>query len=239
MGAPPRARAPARGEAQRRRRGQDPDPGRPRRRDGGRDAARRLRRRVAAQGVVRDPAEEARGGRDVATARDRPLEGGRRRPRAGARLLPPERARPRGARGAGPVTAAAGRDAPLLVTTPEELARLAERLSREPLVALDTEANSLHAFRERVCVVQASVPGLDAIVDPLAVTDLSPLRAVVAREDAEVVLHGGDYDVSILSRDHGFEFPRVFDTMIAATLLGEERVGLAALLEAGCGVRHS
>jgi ribonuclease D len=131
----------------------------------------------------------------------------------------------------------ADRAPPLYVATPEGLARLAERLSDEPRVALDTEANSLHAFRERVCVVQASVPGLDAIVDPLAVPDLGPLRDVIARPGLEVVLHGGDYDVSILTRDHGFAFGRVFDTMVAATLLGDERVGLAALLEDAFGVR--
>jgi ribonuclease D len=129
------------------------------------------------------------------------------------------------------------RPPPTFVTTTEDLVRLSERLGAEPRVALDTEANSLHAFRERVCVVQASVPGLDAIVDPLAVADLSPLRDAIARPGLEVVLHGGDYDISILSRDHGFAFGRVFDTMVAATLLGDERVGLAALLEAAFGVR--
>jgi ribonuclease D len=135
------------------------------------------------------------------------------------------------------MTPTADRPPPLYVTTPEGLARLAERLAGEPRVALDTEANSLHAFRERVCVVQTSVPDLDAIVDPLAVPDLSPLREALARPGLEVVLHGGDYDVSILSRDHGFAFGTVFDTMVAATLLGDERVGLAALLESAFGVR--
>jgi ribonuclease D len=124
----------------------------------------------------------------------------------------------------------------LLVETPEALASLARRVEGEPRIALDTEANSLHAFRERVCVVQLSVPGLDAIVDPLAVPDLSPLAALVDRDEVEVVFHGGDYDVSLLSRDHGFRFRRVFDTMIAATLLGDEKLGLAALVEAAHGV---
>jgi ribonuclease D len=127
-------------------------------------------------------------------------------------------------------------DAPLLVEAPDDLVRLADRIAGEPLIALDTEADSLHAFRERVCVVQVSVPGLDAIVDPLRVPDLSPLREVVARRDVEVVFHGGDYDVTVLSRDLGFAFGRVFDSMIAATLLGVEKVGLQALVEAEWGV---
>ncbi len=131
------------------------------------------------------------------------------------------------------------RSPPAFVTTADGLAELARRLAAEPLVALDTEANSLHAFRERVCVVQLSVPGLDAIVDPLTVPDLSPLKEVVASDAVEVVMHGGDYDVSLLSRDHGFSFGRVFDTMIAATLLSEPKVGLQALVEANFGVRLS
>jgi len=128
---------------------------------------------------------------------------------------------------------------PLLVETPDALARLLDRAAREPRVALDTEADSLHVFRERVCVVQLSIPGLDAIVDPLQVPDLSPLRAFVARDDVEIVMHGGDYDVRLLSRDHGFSFRRVFDTMIAATLLGDEKVGLQALVEGAYGVHLS
>ena len=125
---------------------------------------------------------------------------------------------------------------PLLVDTAEGLARLVARLEGEPRIALDTEADSLHAFREQVCVVQISAPGLDAILDPLAIRDLSPLRALADREGGLLVLHGGDYDISMLSRDHGFRFRDVFDTMIAATLLGEPRVGLAALVESAYGV---
>jgi ribonuclease D len=127
----------------------------------------------------------------------------------------------------------------VVADTPAAVERLAARLRSEPRVALDTEADSLHAFRERVCVVQASVPGLDAVVDPLAVADLAPIAHALARDDVEVVLHGGDYDVSILTRDHAFEFRRVFDTMVAATLLGDERVGLSALVEGAFGVRLS
>jgi ribonuclease D len=123
------------------------------------------------------------------------------------------------------------------VESADALSSLVERIAREPRIALDTEANSLHAFRERVCVVQLSVPGIDAIIDPLAVPDLDPLRRLVDRDDVEIVFHGGDYDVSVLSRDHGFGFRRVFDTMIAATFLGEAQLGLLALVEKEFGVR--
>jgi ribonuclease D len=118
----------------------------------------------------------------------------------------------------------------------EELERLCARLGTAARVALDTEANSLHAYRERTCVVQLATAEESAILDPLALPSLEPLRAALSRPDVEVVLHGGDYDIAVLSRDHGFAFERVFDTMIAATLLGEERVGLADLARAHLGV---
>ncbi len=117
------------------------------------------------------------------------------------------------------------------IDRPGALASLAERVAEATMVAIDTEANSMHAYRERTCVVQITVDGENAIIDPLALKSLAPLREALDRADVEVVLHGGDYDISCLSRDYGFAFQHVFDTMIAATMLGEERVGLAHLVE--------
>jgi ribonuclease D len=123
-----------------------------------------------------------------------------------------------------------------LVASAEALADLSAALAREAEVALDSEANSLFAFRERTCVLQVTAGTRSAIVDVLAIADLTPLRTALDREDLLVVFHGGDYDVSILSRDHGFRFRRVFDTMIAATILGDEKVGLADLVREAYGV---
>ena len=103
-------------------------------------------------------------------------------------------------------------------------------------IAIDTEANSMHAYREQTCIVQASVEAEHVIIDSLAVTDLSPLRDLIDTDEIEVLLHGGDYDISCLSRDHEFRFHRVFDTMIAATLLGLPKVGLADLVRENFGV---
>ena len=89
-----------------------------------------------------------------------------------------------------------------------------------PRCALDIEANSLHAYRERTCVIQVTAEGRHAIIDAVALEDLAPLRDALDRDDLELLLHGGDYDIAMLSRDHDFAFHRVFDTMIAATLLG-------------------
>ena len=121
--------------------------------------------------------------------------------------------------------------APDMVETPEALRAWAGHVAGCTEVALDTEANSMHAYREETCIMQLTAGGRSAIVDVLAVQGLAPLREALARDDVEIVLHGGDYDITVLTRDHDFRFTHVFDTMIAATLLGDERVGLAALVE--------
>lgn len=126
---------------------------------------------------------------------------------------------------------------PILLTRPDEVRQLAQTLLAEPIVAVDTESNSLHAFQEQVCLVQFSTPQADYLVDPLAVPDLSPLAEVFASPQVEKVFHGADYDVLTLRRDFGFTFANLFDTMIAARTLGYPRVGLGALLESFFGVR--
>lgn len=123
------------------------------------------------------------------------------------------------------------------IERPGRLAALAERIAAADTVAIDTESNSMHAYRERTCIVQVTVDDHNAIIDPIELSDLTPLRDALDRPDLEVILHGGDYDITCLTRDYGFAFHRVFDTMIAATLLGEERVGLAHLVETYYEVR--
>ena len=102
-------------------------------------------------------------------------------------------------------------------------------------MALDTESNSFHAYRERVCLLQISIPGADFIVDPIAV-DVGPLGDVLGGE-RELVLHGADYDVRCLRREYGWDLGRIFDTMTAARRLGSKDLGLAALVQANFGVR--
>ncbi len=120
---------------------------------------------------------------------------------------------------------------PLIVEDGAALEAFAEHVATCPLVAIDTEANSMFAYRESTCIMQVTAGERSAIIDVLAVEDLTPMRAAVDRADVEIVFHGGDYDITVLTRDHDFRFDRVFDTMIAATLLGDEKVGLAALVE--------
>jgi len=117
-----------------------------------------------------------------------------------------------------------------LITHPHDLAHLARQLRQEPILAVDTESNSLYAYQERVCLIQFSTPDNDFLVDPLAISDLSPLAPVFSDPEIEKVFHAAEYDVICLRRDYGFEFTNIFDTMIAARVLGWQAVGLGSLL---------
>jgi ribonuclease D len=126
---------------------------------------------------------------------------------------------------------------PVLVADSAALAELVARLRDEPVVAFDTESNSFHVYRERVCLLQVSTRSADYVVDPLAV-DPAPLGAVLC-DGRETVLHGADYDVRCLRREWGWQLPRLFDTMAAARRLGRTGLGLSALVEHQFGVRLS
>jgi ribonuclease D len=135
------------------------------------------------------------------------------------------------------MTAPAPAPPPTLVADAAALAELVARLRDEPVIAFDTESNSFHVYRERVCLLQVSTRTGDWVVDPLAV-DPSPLGAVLC-DGRETVLHGADYDVRCLHREWGWRLPRLFDTMAAARRLGRAGLGLSALVEQQFGVRLS
>jgi len=117
-----------------------------------------------------------------------------------------------------------------------QLRTLVDQLRGTPLLAVDTESNSLYAYYEQVCLIQLSTRERDYIVDPLALDDLAPLGEVLADPATEIVFHAAEYDVISLKRDFGFHFTHLFDTMMAARICGWERVGLGAILEAQFGV---
>lgn len=129
------------------------------------------------------------------------------------------------------------RSHPELITTSEGVHALAQALAAEPLVAVDTESNSMYAYHEQVCLLQFSVPGFDALVDPLAVPDLSALAPLFANPAQEKIFHAAEYDVLCLKRDFGWVFANLFDTMVAARTLGWPHVGLGAVLEQHFEVR--
>jgi ribonuclease D len=123
-----------------------------------------------------------------------------------------------------------------LIQSQAELDSLFQRFTHEPLLAVDTEAASFHRFHDRVYLLQLSSRLETAVVDPLAVDNLAPLAAVLADPSIEIVFHDADYDLRLLGLEYGFRATNLFDTRIAAQLLNEPGVGLAALLEKYVGV---
>ncbi|MGH7198356.1 MAG: ribonuclease D [Candidatus Omnitrophota bacterium] len=113
------------------------------------------------------------------------------------------------------------------------LAEACRAIRESPWAAVDTEADSLHHYYEKLCLVQVSVPGEDFLIDPLSSLDLSPL--IGALNPKPILMHGADFDIRMLRRSGGFLPREVFDTMIAAQLLGHEGQGLADLVQKYCG----
>ena len=120
------------------------------------------------------------------------------------------------------------------IASAAQLAKLISEIEPTDRVALETEADSLHCYREKLCLLQVSVPGHDYVVDPLADLGFAPLCALL--ENKEIVLHGADYDLRLLRRAFDFKPNRIFDTVIAARLLGIREFSLAALLRQHFGI---
>ena len=110
-------------------------------------------------------------------------------------------------------------------------------LKGEKILAIDTEANSLYAYREQVCLIQISTPKKDYILDPLVLENITPLGDLFSNPGIEKVFHASEYDILILDDEYGFRFQNLFDTMLAAQILGWEKLGLDSLLEEMFGVR--
>lgn len=125
---------------------------------------------------------------------------------------------------------------PLWIATKTALQKLAEELSHHPRLAVDTESNGLHAYREQVCLIQFSTPNTDYLLDPLALPDLSILAPIFANPNIEKTFHAVEYDIICLKRDFGFTIANIFDTMQAARILAEKQVGLDAVLMAKMGI---
>lgn len=123
-------------------------------------------------------------------------------------------------------------DDPIWIDQPAALKTMIADLSQQPLVAVDTESNSLYAYQEQVCLIQFSTPQRDYLVDPLALQDLSPLSPLFSNPDIEKIFHAAEYDLICLKRDFNFTFQNLFDTMIAGRILGKDSFGLASMLQA-------
>ena len=126
------------------------------------------------------------------------------------------------------------------IRSSDDLRAFVARLEGGRALALDSESDSLHHYKEKVCLLQmAGDRGEAVLLDPLAVRDLTPLAPVLADPAVTKVLHGADYDVTTLKRDFGFSFAGLFDTMIAARFLGLPAIGLQAVAQAELGVALS
>ena len=117
-----------------------------------------------------------------------------------------------------------------IITTAPALAAFAQKLAGQSSIAVDLEADSMHSYREKVCLLQFTTEEETVLVDPLAVTDLAPLGPVLANPGIRKIFHAADYDIRCLYRDFSLEINGLFDTMIACQFLGEEKVGLADVL---------
>lgn len=119
---------------------------------------------------------------------------------------------------------------PVWVDKPHTYNRMIADLVTQSRVAVDTESNSLHAYREQVCLIQFSTRKIDYVIDPLALDDLGLLGPIFSNPNIEKIFHAAEYDLICLRRDFDFKFANLFDTMHAARVLGYPFVGLDNLL---------
>lgn len=123
-----------------------------------------------------------------------------------------------------------------LVDTPEQFHGLLDELRGERSLALDTEAASFHRYHDRVYLIQLSTPDHTVVIDPLGVGDLAPIGAILGDPAIEKIFHDADYDLRLFHKEFGFTARNLFDTRVAAQLLGEPGIGLGALLQKYFGV---
>jgi ribonuclease D len=119
---------------------------------------------------------------------------------------------------------------PVWIDTLPQLNNLLESLMKETVVAVDTESDSLYSYFEKVCLIQFSTSTTDYLVDPLNV-DVSCLGVFFEDEGIQKIFHAVEYDLFGLKRDYNFSINNLFDTMIAARMLGWQRFGLATILD--------
>jgi ribonuclease D len=115
-----------------------------------------------------------------------------------------------------------------VIDSESKLHELVVLLGTTPWIALDTEADSLHAYPEKVCLLQITTPHGDELIDPLAKINLDPLLDTFGEH--ELIMHGSDYDLRLLRKHHDFVPRAIFDTMLASRLLGLTQFGLVNLV---------
>ena len=121
-----------------------------------------------------------------------------------------------------------GRDMGERITTGARLGEVVESVLRQPRVAVDLESDNFYRYPDRVCLVQLATSDAVYIIDPLSIKDITPLGELLANAAVEKVFHSANSDLRLLDRDWKFPVRGLFDTSIAAALVGSEKLGLAA-----------
>ena len=121
-----------------------------------------------------------------------------------------------------------------MIDSDEKLAGFLAKLRKADWIAVDTEADSLHAYPEKLCLMQISIAGADELLDPLSSMDLRPVLEILRQH--EVIFHGADYDLRLLRKTCGFVPSAIMDTMLASRLLGCREFGLTHLVSKFLGV---
>ena len=117
-----------------------------------------------------------------------------------------------------------------------DLESLANRLSKQKVIAVDIEADSLHHYAPKICLIQISTSKETFILDPIATLSIAPLSPLFESTKIKKIFHGADYDLRSLYRDFGITVRNIFDTMVSSQFLGQKEVGLAAVLNTRFGV---
>jgi ribonuclease D len=126
---------------------------------------------------------------------------------------------------------------PVYLDTAERAALFLDSVADVRELAIDTEGASFHRYVDRIYLLQLSTQHHSAIIDPLHAGELPKLGSLIENREVEVIFHDADYDLRLLRQDYGWHATHVFDTRIAAQLLGIPAFGLAALLEKFFGVK--
>jgi ribonuclease D len=134
-------------------------------------------------------------------------------------------------------SARAGTATYVYLNTPDAVARFLTSIAHIDAIALDTEGASYHRFVDRIYLLQLSTRDSSAIIDPLPIGTPPVLGQLLESPHVEVVFHDADYDLRLLQQDYGWHVRNIFDTRVAAQLLGIRAFGLAALLERYFGVK--
>ena len=116
------------------------------------------------------------------------------------------------------------------IDTAAKLDTVANSLVQRKTVAVDLEADSMHHYKEKICLIQIATRKTCVIIDPLQIQDLSPLNSLFANPEIQKIFHGADYDVRSLYRDFSIRIRNLFDTELACRFLGVPETGLDAVL---------